>query len=121
MLGVTFAYSVGATTLTNLFDRLTLPSEVDRFVDHHDYLHHIPNLKYKVIVINLISIIHPSLKSLTNQVVLALKVSQNYSLARFDWLKKNRKDITDLISYSDPQQGHVGTIYQATNFSLTFT
>jgi len=34
----------------------------------------------------------------------------------FDWLKKNRKDIKALISYSDPQQGHVGTIYQATNW-----
>ena len=34
----------------------------------------------------------------------------------FDWLKKNRKDITAIISYSDPQQGHVGTIYQATNW-----
>ena len=34
----------------------------------------------------------------------------------FKWLKKNRKDIKALISYSDPQQGHVGTIYQATNW-----
>ena len=34
----------------------------------------------------------------------------------FRWLKKNRSDIKALISYSDPQQGHVGTIYQATNW-----
>ncbi len=34
----------------------------------------------------------------------------------FKWLRKNRKDIKALISYSDPQQGHVGTIYQATNW-----
>ena len=34
----------------------------------------------------------------------------------FNWLKKNRKDIKALISYSDPMQGHVGTIYQATNW-----
>ena len=34
----------------------------------------------------------------------------------FKWLKQNRKDIKALISYSDPQQGHVGTIYQATNW-----
>ncbi len=31
----------------------------------------------------------------------------------FKWLKKNC-DIKVLISYSDPMQGHVGTIYQAT-------
>jgi hypothetical protein len=34
----------------------------------------------------------------------------------FKWLKQNRKDIKALISYADPQQGHVGTIYQATNW-----
>ena len=34
----------------------------------------------------------------------------------FKWLRKNRKDIKALISYADPQQGHVGTIYQATNW-----
>ncbi len=31
----------------------------------------------------------------------------------FRWLKKNRPDIKALISYSDPMQGHVGTVYQA--------
>ncbi len=34
----------------------------------------------------------------------------------FRWLKKNRPDIKALISYSDPMQGHVGTVYQATNW-----
>jgi hypothetical protein len=34
----------------------------------------------------------------------------------FDWLREHRKDIKALISYADPQQGHVGTIYQATNW-----
>jgi len=34
----------------------------------------------------------------------------------FKWLKNNKKDIKALISYSDPMQGHVGTIYQATNW-----
>jgi hypothetical protein len=34
----------------------------------------------------------------------------------FKWLKKNRPNIKALISYADPEQGHVGTIYQATNW-----
>ena len=34
----------------------------------------------------------------------------------FRWLKKHRTDIKALISYSDPMQGHVGTVYQATNW-----
>ena len=37
----------------------------------------------------------------------------------FRWLKNNKKDIKALISYSDPMQGHVGTIYQATNWIYT--
>ena len=34
----------------------------------------------------------------------------------FDWLKKNSPKIKALISYSDPKEGHAGTIYQATNW-----
>ncbi len=34
----------------------------------------------------------------------------------FHWLAKNRPDISLLISYADPSAGHVGTIYQATNW-----
>ena len=32
-----------------------------------------------------------------------------------DWLKKNTK-LKALMSYAAPQEGHVGTIYQATNW-----
>lgn len=31
------------------------------------------------------------------------------------WMKENDKNIKVLVSYSDPEVGHVGTIYQATN------
>ena len=34
----------------------------------------------------------------------------------FKWLKKNAPQIKGLISYSDPKEGHAGTIYQATNW-----
>ena len=34
----------------------------------------------------------------------------------FKWLKENKPNIKGLISYADPQEGHVGTIYQATNW-----
>ena len=34
----------------------------------------------------------------------------------FKWLRKNKPNIKGLISYADPQEGHVGTIYQATNW-----
>ena len=34
----------------------------------------------------------------------------------FDWLRTNSPKIKALISYSDPKEGHAGTIYQATNW-----
>lgn len=34
----------------------------------------------------------------------------------FEWLKENAKQIRALISYSDPSKGHLGQIYQATNW-----
>ena len=34
----------------------------------------------------------------------------------FNWLKENVPHIKGLISYSDPKEGHCGTIYQATNW-----
>ena len=34
----------------------------------------------------------------------------------FKWLRANRPEIKCIISYADPEQGHRGTIYQATNF-----
>jgi len=34
----------------------------------------------------------------------------------FDWLRENVPQIKALISYSDPKEGHCGTIYQATNW-----
>ena len=32
------------------------------------------------------------------------------------WLKNNKKDILALMSYADPNEGHPGIIYQATNW-----
>ena len=34
----------------------------------------------------------------------------------FQWLRENAPQIKALISYSDPKEGHAGTIYQATNW-----
>lgn len=34
----------------------------------------------------------------------------------FEWLRQNASHIKALISYSDPKEGHAGTIYQATNW-----
>ena len=34
----------------------------------------------------------------------------------FEWLRENAPHIKALISYSDPKEGHKGTIYQATNW-----
>lgn len=34
----------------------------------------------------------------------------------FDWLRQNVPNIKALVSYSDPKAGHVGTVYQATNW-----
>ncbi len=34
----------------------------------------------------------------------------------FSWLKENEPHIKALISYASPMEGHVGTIYQATNW-----
>ena len=34
----------------------------------------------------------------------------------FKWLRENTPKIKGLISYSDPKEGHAGTIYQATNW-----
>ena len=34
----------------------------------------------------------------------------------FNWLRENVPHIKALISYSDPKEGHCGTIYQATNW-----
>ncbi len=46
----------------------------------------------------------------------APKNSESYFLGKtFDWLRKNTT-VKVLISYSDPIQGHVGIIYQATNW-----
>ena len=45
------------------------------------------------------------------------KNTESYVIGQsFRWLKSNSSDTKVLISYSDPEQGHSGTIYQATNW-----
>jgi hypothetical protein len=45
------------------------------------------------------------------------KNTESYCIAQsFDWLKKNRPEIKVLVSYADPEAGHLGRIYQATNW-----
>ncbi|WP_330473781.1 Mom family adenine methylcarbamoylation protein [Terrabacter sp. C0L_2] len=41
--------------------------------------------------------------------------------AAVHWLRVNRPDVRILLSYADGEQGHVGTIYQATNWLYTGT
>ena len=44
------------------------------------------------------------------------KNSESYFIGRtLRWLKKNT-DILKVVSYADPNYGHQGTVYQATNF-----
>lgn len=48
---------------------------------------------------------------------LGIKNIESWFLGQsFRWLKKNMPEVKVLIAYSDPEYGHVGTIYQATNF-----
>lgn len=42
---------------------------------------------------------------------------ESWSLGQsFKWLKENDKNIKVLVSYADPSAGHLGKIYQATNW-----
>lgn len=42
---------------------------------------------------------------------------ESYSIARsFDWIHNNLPEVEVLLSYSDPEQGHLGIVYQATNW-----
>lgn len=46
--------------------------------------------------------------------------SESWFIARsFDWLRTERPDVQILVSYADSAQGHLGTIYQATNWLYT--
>lgn len=45
------------------------------------------------------------------------KNSESYFISKtLKWLKKNT-DVEVVVSYADPNYGHVGTVYQASNFS----
>jgi len=45
------------------------------------------------------------------------KNTESVTLSKtFKWLRENVPEIKVLVSYSDPEQGHLGTIYQATNW-----
>ena len=42
---------------------------------------------------------------------------ESYSISKsFYWIRKNLPEVEVLLSYSDPEYGHKGTIYQATNW-----
>lgn len=46
--------------------------------------------------------------------------SESWFIAQsFRWMERNRPDVSILISYADSSVGHVGTIYQATNWIYT--
>lgn len=46
--------------------------------------------------------------------------SESYLIGQsFRWMRDNRPDIRILLSYADSSVGHVGTIYQATNWVYT--
>lgn len=47
---------------------------------------------------------------------------ESYSISQsLKWIKKNDDKVKVIISYSDPEQNHVGTIYQALNFGYNGT
>jgi hypothetical protein len=42
---------------------------------------------------------------------------ESFSIGQsFEWIREHRPEVEILLSYSDPSQGHLGTIYQATNW-----
>ena len=42
---------------------------------------------------------------------------ESYSIARsFTWIRENLPKVEVLLSYSDPEQGHLGIVYQASNW-----
>ena len=43
-------------------------------------------------------------------------IESSFISQSFNWLRKNKSEIKALISYASPVEGHVGTIYQATNW-----
>lgn len=46
--------------------------------------------------------------------------SESWFIAQtFRWMERNRPDVSILLSYADSSVGHVGTIYQATNWIYT--
>jgi len=50
------------------------------------------------------------------------KNTESYVISlSFDWLRQNDKDIKVLVSYADPSAGHLGKIYQATNWLFQIT
>ena len=45
------------------------------------------------------------------------KNMESYCIGRsIKYIKKNHKDIKILVSFADPEQGHLGKVYQATNW-----
>lgn len=48
------------------------------------------------------------------------KNTESYCIGQsLQWLQNNALDMKLVVSYADPNQGHVGTIYQATNWLYT--
>lgn len=48
------------------------------------------------------------------------KNTESYAIGQsLSWLEKNAPDMRVVVSYADPNQGHIGTIYQATNWIYT--
>tara|TARA_Y100000593_G_scaffold95015_1_gene198311 strand:- start:50191 stop:50949 length:759 start_codon:yes stop_codon:yes gene_type:complete len=43
-------------------------------------------------------------------------IESSFISRTFEWLKTNDKSIKALLSYADPKEGHLGGIYQATNW-----
>jgi len=47
---------------------------------------------------------------------------ESFSIAQsFHWIRQNLPDVEVLLSYSDPEYGHRGVIYQATNWKFQGT
>lgn len=50
------------------------------------------------------------------------KNTESYFLSRcLKWIEKNDKDIVRIVTFADPNHGHQGVIYRASNFSFEGT
>jgi len=115
-------YSHKPSSATQFSFGLYYPSETSNFFDSSEQL--VGVMTYGTPVGNLVvdsigGVTHGEVLELTRLVLLDHigKNSESYFIGQsFKWLKKLAPEVKILISYADPEAGHGGIIYQATNW-----